>query len=213
MLIQRWIDVEVSTSKKRWKTYSVSIFRRSSKRRWNFDSRWNFDIDSTWIFQRFFIRLRKNVEKRWKFNVEILTVPAGKWRRNDPFGFQPLQHFIHEVCSSRLRHGRHWIRATMQEIVETIVTNWRLIHVNTLRYKSVVSDNWKEWKDTLTLKCDLQGVREKIVQRESASLCCSNSNCDISVTNEVAFECRLFQPIWMLQWLVHDCIIDYCYLK
>ncbi len=63
---------------------NVRIFRRSSKKGWNFDGRWNIDVDSTSIFQRFFYsaskKRRKSVENstskfaRWEMcNFAILT--------------------------------------------------------------------------------------------------------------------------------------------
>ncbi len=44
----------------------------------------------------------------------------------------------------------------------------------------------------------IQGVREKIVQRKDVKVITNETY--INITNEVlAFECRLFQLIWMLQ--------------
>ena len=81
-------DVDSTLNQRRRKSVEKrkNISRRSSKKHWNFDSRSNFNINSTSIFNAFLFGVEKTSKKRWKVDVEIstliqrqnLTVPAGK---------------------------------------------------------------------------------------------------------------------------------------
>ncbi len=72
-LIQHWINFEILTVIEKT-LKNVRIFRRTLKKRWNFDSHWNFYVDRCWYFNVFLFGVEKTSKKHWKFNVEILTL-------------------------------------------------------------------------------------------------------------------------------------------
>ena len=86
-------SIPIGHFRRRFNVESTSKFWRSSKKRWHFDSRWNFDVDSTSNRRRYFNGFYSASKKRWKFDVEIC--PLGS---SNPISLNYGLFFLEGIC-------------------------------------------------------------------------------------------------------------------
>ncbi len=121
-LIQRWIDVGISTLK------NVRIFRQLSKKRWNFDSHWNFEGDSMSNRRRYssgFYSASKKV------NVDSMSNQLQNFNdcQNVPAGIS--LHNISEHLSSIHPHSKpsNWVQCDRCQQWRKLPTNANIVAV------------------------------------------------------------------------------------